>query len=702
MTCSSSGSVIWEKNKSLSAASFISNETKDLFIRKWIELISRIYGIDNVNNHHQCHLEKPSYIIRPFHINYFFGCTKCGKYHFCCLDDPTKSDCELVSSFNSDLMICRFSGRTLNNIINYAMNGGSHKESTKIDSDSYHHNSFDYSGSQNINFNNISDNKYKLYSSSSPNSNAFPSDDKYSLHVHKDMYGSYGAFVKKKTPFYMNTIKDKTTSKRPRYASESIKANKRRKNETSQYTNINEPVTIQMESDDDDDDDEEEFSDNYEYNHSVNEEDNTTYTNSHDGDEEDDNENNEYDDDNEDDRFSSSLIPRKRGKQLKNFKSDPDDWLNNPSCPTRQLQNENDRLSMLNYDNYDYDDNDHDDMEETEDDNLFKQGQLNTIIKNTHNNIIYWTNYYSFIDTSNVYHSNDEDNDDNKGIIHNTIRTTPVVLDSNDFLHDTVDFVIGFDEMKILPNTVEKLSDSFSQKNAFRENEKFIQNLNITVRNQIEEEVDRLLTILLYMSKLKKNFASSYYSTSIHQKNDTIKATQSLIDKLKEFYVPIISSFIILIYNSPILLEWEKEKNIKHQKQVKSACQSKRSTSITNLSHIEETEKDIDNSRDTFMCPRKICQTLMLKYFLKEHHLPDSIGNFITITTTDKLLSQFYNEGIINDLISKDSTHYYYNYTNDNMIQSLNDVIKDISKVIKKVLIHYSNNPIWLKAFIFK
>ncbi len=115
---------------------------KDILLR-WIHLLANKYQIYNVDNKHQCFGSssnninisnnnqtlsimsdsrrkideipeghcRPAYIITPFStVPNFFGCTICGKYHFCHADRKT---CEIISSEVDKMELCRYSGKVL-------------------------------------------------------------------------------------------------------------------------------------------------------------------------------------------------------------------------------------------------------------------------------------------------------------------------------------------------------------------------------------------------------------------------------------------------------------------------------------------------------------------------------------------------------------------------------------------------------------
>lgn len=78
----------------------------------WMQLLACRYNIYEVNNHHQCFrvLPKPR-IIRPFAFqSNFFGCTECGKYHFC---HRESQHCEVLHNPIDAVAFCRYSGQVL-------------------------------------------------------------------------------------------------------------------------------------------------------------------------------------------------------------------------------------------------------------------------------------------------------------------------------------------------------------------------------------------------------------------------------------------------------------------------------------------------------------------------------------------------------------------------------------------------------------
>lgn len=75
--------------------------------------------IYNVDNAHQCFKEVPRTIIRPFHdVDYFYGCVKCGKYHFCYQHSQTCDCLEASLHMDNDKPVCAYSFKVITDVSN--------------------------------------------------------------------------------------------------------------------------------------------------------------------------------------------------------------------------------------------------------------------------------------------------------------------------------------------------------------------------------------------------------------------------------------------------------------------------------------------------------------------------------------------------------------------------------------------------------
>jgi hypothetical protein len=786
----------------------ISDETRDILIDEWMRLISNRYGIHNIENYHQCHSEKPPSIIKPFHLNYFYGCIICGKFHIC-YPNSQADDCELVSVPDNDTMICRFSGRCTDRA-NYAIG---YKESSLLESDINHGINFERHANQDINLYHVSDRKFKSNSSSGGGSggNSGTSgllDDRYTHQFHENRDGSFGSYIKKKPTHFINSVKEvnntstqndqNPTSRKRKRQSSTTSCIKGTIVSTSYPSNI--PITmvpddksgsIDDELCDKDDHDEDDLKINsYD---SLEDEYHDIMT-FFDGDEDDDeefgsgrvrtrHEDNVDDDDNdeEDGKNVDDISIKKNNKRKRKYHEEEEEEeiirnhkkkkvdLNDdesgaengekkPSSAEEDkvghvgdgggftMEKDDEGYSMVFNDVQEHEDDDYNDMEQRLEDVLFMESQLNTTsMRNTHNNIAYWNNYYSFIELDD--YSDDEvyDNSSLSSTSTTTIQTTKKSpqhtngerssTDSpynyDELEQEKFEFMIGYEELKKKKQS--ERCDNVDDVNNITtppikesiENENFRKTITSDVSTQIDEELVRLLNILLI--EFDRNLQHSDAAAKQRQKSSwwTQKERQTIIDKLKHFYGPIISRIVDLIYNSPLLLEWAKDKNIKHQKQVKSSCLSKESTSVTNLSNLEETERNLNNSMDTILCPKKICQCLLLKHFLHPFDLYDADKRCINIWSSDLWLYDLHDKGIIEDLFAEDEEGHrdneeeysnivdgngdkennispFYHGINQSSYHTLRKIVNEDAKVIKLVLGYYENDPIWLKSFIFK
>ena len=78
----------------------------------------------NVDNNHHCFNERSrACIVRPFvDVDYFYGCVKCGKYHFCYQHSQTCERIDAMFDVHNDKPICVYSGKTITNASNTFIN----------------------------------------------------------------------------------------------------------------------------------------------------------------------------------------------------------------------------------------------------------------------------------------------------------------------------------------------------------------------------------------------------------------------------------------------------------------------------------------------------------------------------------------------------------------------------------------------------
>jgi len=87
------------------------SERDRLLIRRWRAILQERQALYNVDYSHQCLLEQPSAIVRPFVCApHFYGCIHCGQHHRCYLNPR---DCVAVVDSDSASMSCQYSGQVL-------------------------------------------------------------------------------------------------------------------------------------------------------------------------------------------------------------------------------------------------------------------------------------------------------------------------------------------------------------------------------------------------------------------------------------------------------------------------------------------------------------------------------------------------------------------------------------------------------------
>jgi hypothetical protein len=586
---------------------------------------------------------------------------------------------------SSDQFNCRFSGRVLKNTTNCVAIGN--RESEKLRTDMYNSSSGDQLNT------NISERKLRPSSTSSFH---YHDDDQYYLHQYENKDGSLGSCIKKKHPLYPfrgGGGDEKRKKKRRKYDTDEMMIN-------------------HMDSHKDD------FS-AYEL---IHDESSTTAT----------------------------TIDAADATTIIEMEQEPLNDVNVSDEHEQQQQQQYQEYSQQDEDDIDGLTDGCGDCDDNEEynsgfggtpstlsiNNYFKEELLTNPNKSHHNNIAYWTRYYSFL--------NVDDYDEYESSSSSSSSTAPPTTKVDSFVHEDIQHV-AFDRMvsrKTNGSNNDIDTPLSSCDPSQRYNDSFKRTLTDDVLSQIDDTMSKLLTTILFLidDDDVDNNNNGVSTTTKLERMKKERQQKENVNKLKSYYIPIITRIIILLYNSPKLVEWEKDKNIKHQKQVKSSSLSKEAESITDLSHLEEKENDIKNSMDTILCPKKICECLMLKYFLYTYHLTDKMGNNITIWTNDLLLKYLSNNNVIDHILSKDygkenvvcvstvavttattttaaittttaatsssPTNETGPVTNSNTSPSsqespLRKTVNDYAKVIKLALLHYENDPIWLKSFIF-
>ena len=97
-------------------------------VKQWMLYLERYHFIYNIGGGggpgHQC-LDPENaavYIVRPFEaIDYFYGCTMCGRYHICYGDHVSCDSVDISLNPNSDHPICAYSGEAIRNKLNLTM-----------------------------------------------------------------------------------------------------------------------------------------------------------------------------------------------------------------------------------------------------------------------------------------------------------------------------------------------------------------------------------------------------------------------------------------------------------------------------------------------------------------------------------------------------------------------------------------------------
>lgn len=103
-------------------------------VSRWLEWLGASHSVYNVTNTHQCFNEKPRSIVRPFkEENNFYGCLKCGKYHFCFNSHQTCDSIAATMDINNDRPTCAYSGQTIMGVHNEVI--GNYNDTIQCQSD---------------------------------------------------------------------------------------------------------------------------------------------------------------------------------------------------------------------------------------------------------------------------------------------------------------------------------------------------------------------------------------------------------------------------------------------------------------------------------------------------------------------------------------------------------------------------------------
>lgn len=118
--------------------SLLHEESRFELVTRWLVWLGVTYAVYNVDNTHQCFNEKPRAIIRPFkEVSNFYGCVRCGKYHFCFHSRHTCDSIAPTQDINNNMPTCVYSGRVILNSQNEVV--GNYADIVALNSDIQNH-----------------------------------------------------------------------------------------------------------------------------------------------------------------------------------------------------------------------------------------------------------------------------------------------------------------------------------------------------------------------------------------------------------------------------------------------------------------------------------------------------------------------------------------------------------------------------------
>lgn len=647
----------------------LNEESRLSLVTRWLEWLGLSHEIYNVVNTHQCFNEKPRTIIRPFkEESNFYGCIKCGKYHFCYHSHHTCDSIAPTLDINNNMPTCAYSGQTIRNVHNEAL--GNHDQITIFKSDSnngvmliYSDNAINSSG---------------LYGSAAIETRRINAMENV---VHQNSIrkgGKNGSPTKKER---------RTTDKQDMnqyffnrgvapylQQSETLSLSKRKKKDEENEKELpGESLTCTEEYgvvDYDDDDDEE--GDDEPSSSSSSEENMVVDT--------------------------STVGGVMRQNQILDDRVDDElMMLYDPLVHGEMMMGGDDDIA------------DHSSEEDVAayDDRLMR-------IKNPHNNVAFWDQYYSFlIDGGPLPIFTPQTDEDSTVTVNNTQTNNSEYEEDqkkdretyNGYLYDTS-----------RPRHLFKVDPS---------------RWNTDLSILVEEEVRRIIDIIMRTYMIRKQ---------VNNDNDDDPAILSeteypgLLKRLTRYYHNIVCNIIILIYHSPHIEKLALQRYEKHEKQGKSSYSAKITVTVTDISSLldEETGPSPSSSSVSnpiqfqnacdLICPKKVCASLMLHLFTEMFFLCDSMTNHICVWVKDPWLThmkhEVFDEIIMDYNIIVDPLNHPMKGGHDPMnknkkrqavqtkAQQYENIFfkKDLtamSTTIRTSLSTYNCHPMWLSSMIY-
>lgn len=721
------------------AVNKVKNKYEEAIQFQWIHLIARKYSIFNIDNSHQCfstqssisnnnnnnkHLshqphstgisrKSNSSIITPFPVvaPNFYGCTICGKYHFCNID---RRVCEIVSDELDRIEMCRYSGKVL------------------LVQDNLEPDMFSETQKMNATRDTLTFDKYvqASYIPKGVKEKSSVSNNKKIIHTKKKQK-LISRLKENEKQLAISSLKKKSKANKNKSKKDSITENidDGDRGNTNITLAQNCDISIDSLSDDYDDDDDDDIDEEYkEDDHNMSTEDRVVDNNQtiHTGDitNENDNDDIERCDDiittipknqlhyqtfecdsyySEDDDFldthiydnidgfddsstESTEISKKRDTADDGDKDNTILAIINASNNRRDeedLNNVNDLNHYVDDDDCDteyikeliFGDDGNGVNDDDEDNNgVDEYGFIDTgcggaYTKNYHNNLEYNNRYYSFINTiiRKWKRKNDLHDLYNRDIQLNSKTLRSNISDSASS-SSVITTTTNYTKVETSPILGCKTNNNDNKNKDELERDqkhKYRFTLTVNAQNRIRTETEKIITQLL---DIQKKIMSSSIDTS------------ELNNALVQYFTVLISNITSLIYGSDKIDTIATIRNMKNQKQQKTTENlSKLLVTTIDLNDIEKNSaiKEHEYTLD----PKRICRSLLYSLLVEPFALNDSFGNRIDIWFRDSWLHT------VNKFHTRNARER-----------------KEISKtnnIITECLASYNWCPIWVRSMIF-
>lgn len=254
---------------------------------------------------------------------------------------------------------------------------------------------------------------------------------------------------------------------------------------------------------------------------------------------------------------------------------------------------------------------------------LFDTGETATCLKNVHDNTRFWDCYYGFLLDKTVLRPRQHAH---QPIVNTTTTTNEQQFAPNACLYsetDTMDVAAAVSQWFIFDS----------------------RRLTLTHTREINTEIERIVRLLLAVSVEHRN----------SPRDDDEATLERLASSLTRHYTPIVTNIIALVYHSPYMHQLARKRYEKQEKQGKSAHSSKISISITDISKLFEassSEKQHQllqqhqptalgehHSVHDLISIRSMCAALMLHALTEKFVLTDSRSTHVYVWSSDHWLS---------------------------------------------------------------